>query len=95
MEKYIELQYITIILGQYLIAMYCNIEHDIIGEPKRMYIENNCFTIWHANASEKAWGDAGRGILPTTNQVRFDELLHRNGNTSDRAYGVTRRWNIF
>ena len=91
-EKHIGLQYIAIILGQYLIAMYCNIEHDIIGEPKRMYIENNCFTIWYADASEKAWGDAGRGILPTTNQVWFDEVSQRNGNSSDRAHGVKIFW---
>ena len=49
-------------------------KRDLNEQPKRMYVKNNCFSIWYANAREQAWDDTGRGIFLTMNRVQFNGL---------------------
>ena len=47
-----------------------------------MHVENTCFHIWHANGRDDAWGNIGKGFLPTTKSVRFSEQFQTNESDS-------------
>ena len=53
------------------------------GDPVYMYVENNCFNIWHAQGREAAWSGICRGFLPVTSQARFNVASQLNESTSD------------